>query len=213
MRKFLFLFTAVLAYLVLSSRSCEGPEQEDAAAEEAPLAETREHIFNEFGSEDLSIASLQAFEVKAKQKLIDLGDYLHIYTVKSMDDSFKEQARQMILELFISDSVLIDPLLTDGPEGKYLILPEFIASVPVSGYHSIDFIFDSIEIANPLRRTDENSYTGTLTFSRYVKFCTTSDTAITGPATLEVEMTASKVNKAFGADTLQIWSVFLGNIH
>jgi hypothetical protein len=211
MKKFIILFAAILAYLVFSSRSCEGPEPEDARTREAELAITKERVKNEFASEELSRQSLRAFEEKAVQKLADLADYLNLYTDKSMDSSFREQARRMILGLFISDSVQINPLLTSEKTEKYRALAGFLATKPDTTYRSVSLAFGSVEIAESLHRTGEGYY-GTLTFSRQVTVCTVSDTTTTGKYPLEIEMVVLKSSKAFGPDTLQVWGVFLGNV-
>lgn len=212
MRKFLFIFGVILAYLLLCSKSCGSDEKADAAKKEAELTQIKTNIKNEFESDDLSKKSLRAFEVKAKQELVDFSDYLNIYSDKLMDESFKNQARQMILDLFISDSVRINILLLNELDEKNIPISEFLSSDLTSGYNSMEFIFDSMEIAEPLHRIDEFNYKGSLAFSRRVKNCSSSDTLFTGPDGMEVDILASKVYKQFGTDTLQIWSVFLGDI-
>lgn len=212
MRKFIFIFIVSLAYLVLSSKSCGTDEKDDAAKKEAELIKTKARIKNEFESDDLSKKSLKAFEVKAKQKLVDFSDYLGICSDKQMDESFKNQARQMILDLFISDSIRVNGLLINEKEENNIPINKFLNSDFGYGNNSMDFVFDSIEVEKPLRRTDEFNYVGNLNFSRRVKVYSPSDTLCTGPAKMEVEILASKVKKIFGADTLQVWGVFLGNI-
>jgi len=212
MRKFLFIFGAILAYLLLCSKSCGSDEKDDAARQETELTKTKVTIKNEFESDDLSKKSLKAFEVKAKQKLVDFSDYLGIYSDKMLDESFKSQARQMILDMFISDSVRINNLLLNEPEEKNIPISEFLNSDFGSGYNSLAFTFDSIEVARPLRRIDDLNYQGSLSFSRRLKACSASDTVFIGPVRLDADIFASKVYKPFGKDTLQVWGVFLGEI-
>ena len=212
MRKYLIIFGAILAYLTLSSKSCGSDEKDDAAKNETELTQSKASIKAEFESDDLSRKSLRAFEVKAKQKLVDFSDYLGIYSDKQMDESFKNQARQMIKELFISDSVRINTLLSNEKDEKSIAIGEFLISYSASGFNSMDFIFDSIEVAEPLRRTDDYNYKGRLSFSRRAKTFTDTDTVFTGPVRMEADIMVSKVYKQFGSDTLQVWGVFLGKI-
>jgi len=212
MRKFLFIFIAILAYLLLCSKSCDSDERDDAVSQEAELTKTKERIKNEFKSEDLSKKSLRAFEVKAKQKLIDLADYLSIYYDKPIDKSFKNQARLMIQDLFISDSVQINSLLLNESEAKNIPINKYFSSGFGSGFNSMVFTFDSIEVTTPLRRIDDFNYKGRLSFSQHVKTCSSADTVFTVPVRMEADIFASKVRKPFGKDTLQVWSVFLGEI-
>jgi len=212
MRKFLFIFVAILAYLLLCSKSCGSDEKDDAVRQEAELTKTKESIKNEFKSDDLSKKSLRAFEVKAKQKLVDFSDFLDIYSDKLMDGSFKKHARQMIMDLFISDSVRINNLLSNENDEKNIPISEFLSSDLAAGYNSMNFTFDSIKVAEPLRRIDDFNYKGRLSFSRRLKTHSASDTLFTGPKAMEADIMVSKVYKQFGTDTLQIWSVFLGEI-
>jgi hypothetical protein len=48
--------------------------------------------------------------------------------------------------------------------------------------------------------------------ARRLNTLSASDTISIGPARMEADIYASKVLKAFGNDTLQVWSVFLGEI-
>lgn len=213
MRKFLFIFIAMLAYLVLSSKSCGSDEKNDTAKKEAELAKTKVNIKNEFESDDLSKKSLKAFEVKAKQELVDFSDYLGICSDKQVDESFQSQARQMILDMFVSDSIRINSLMFNEQDGKNLLIEEFLDLNSSFDNNSMAFTFDSITVARPLRRVDDLNYKGSLSFSRRLKACSISDTVLSDPVRMEAEVFVSKVYKLFGTDTLQVWGVFLGDIN
>jgi hypothetical protein len=212
MRKFLFIFIAILAYLALSSKSCGSDEKDDAAKKDAELVKTKVSIKNEFESDNLSKKSLKAFEVKAKQELVDFSDYLGICSDRKVDESFKSQARQMILDMFLSDSIMINSLLFNEQDGKNLLIEEFLDLNSSTAYNSMAFNFDSITVTRPLRRVDDLNYKGSLSFSRRLKACSSSDTVFTGTVRMEAEIFVSKFFKPFGTDTLQVWGVFLGEI-
>jgi hypothetical protein len=212
MRKFLIIFIAILAYLVLSSKSCGSDEKDDAAKKDAELAKTKVSIKNEFESDDLSRKSLKAFEVKAKQELVDFSDYIGICSDKKVDESFKSQARRMILDMFVSDSTRINSLMFNEQDGKNFLIKESLDMISSTVYNSMAFTFDSIEVVKSLRRVDDLNYKGSLSFSRRLKVISANDTVITGSVRMEAEIFASKVFKPFGKDTLQVWSVFLGEI-
>jgi hypothetical protein len=213
MRKFLYIFFAILAYLALSSKSCGSDEKADAAKHKAESAQAKKNIKREFESEDLSKRSLRAFEVKAKQDLVDFSDYLGICYNQQLDTSFRAQARRMILDMFISDSTLVNSLLINEKNRENIPLKEFLNLKSSSGDQFVDFTFDSIEVIAPLRMIDDLNYKGKLSFSRYLKSCSASDTVFSGPLRMEADIFASKVYKPFGTDTLRVWSVFLGEIH
>jgi hypothetical protein len=212
MRKFLIIFCAILAYLALSSKSCGSDEMDETANNNAEVAKTRVNIKDEFESDDLSRKSLKGFEAKAKQDLVDFSDYLNICSNQLLDSSFRTQARTMILDMFISDSIKISNRILDKKELKNIPLIEFLDLDPASNYISMYFMLDSISITEPLREMNDLSYKGRLSFSRHVKAFSDSDTLISSPARMEAEIIVSKVAKPFGTDTLTVWSVFLGEI-
>jgi hypothetical protein len=212
MRKFLIIFCAILAYLALSSKSCGSDEKEEAANNKAEVAKTRVNIKNEFESDDLSRKSLKGFEAKARQDLVDFSDYLNICSDNQLDSLFRSQARQMILDMFVSDSIKISNRLLDKTELKNISLIEFLKPDPSSNYISMNFIFDSMKITEPLHRTDEFNYKGRLSFSRTMTARNAYDTVSTNPFGMEADIYASKVFKVFGEDTLRVWELFLGEI-
>lgn len=212
MRKFLIIFCALLAYLALSSKSCGSGEKEEATNRKAEIAKTRVSIKNEFESDDLSRKSLKGFEAKAKQDLVDFSDYLNICSDNQLDSSFRNQARQMILDLFISDSVRISGLLINGQDKKIIPLVELLNFKTAGDIASMDFKFDDIKVTESLHRTDEYNYKGRLSFSRQVKAFTASDSSTYSAARMEAEIIVSKVDKVFGTDTLRVWGMFLGEI-
>jgi len=210
MRRFLYILTACLLYLLLSSESCNSTRQDSSAAHEAELMNAVADLNNEFKSNFLSEKSLIAFETKAKQKLVDFSDYLSIYETKSTDETFRTQAREMILNLFVSENVRINGLLLNEPERKDLLINDFLNRK--FEFDSFELKFDSIKISEPLRRMNEMNYTGSLIFFRFQQAGISADTLIAAPAPMKVEIFVSKVKKSFGNDTLQVWNVLLGNI-
>jgi len=212
MRKFLIIFCALLAYLALSSKSCGSGEKEEATNRKAEIAKTRVSIKNEFESDDLSRKSLKGFEAKAKQDLVDFSDYLNICSDNQLDSSFRNQARQMILDLFISDSVRISGLLINGQDKKIIPLNELLNPGSSSAINSMEFKFTDVRITEPFHRTDEFNYNGRLSFSRQLKTFSFPDTAVSGYVRMETDIRVSKVYKPFGTDTLRVWGMFLGEI-
>jgi hypothetical protein len=102
--------------------------------------------------------------------------------------------------------------VSDGMKDKKLSINEFLKTDPVPGINSMEFIFDSIEISEPLHRINEFNYTGSLKFSLRKKCPSSTNSESTGSDSKKVDIIATKVMKQFGSDTLKIWQVFLGNI-
>lgn len=210
MRKFIYIIAAILCYMTLSSRSCsEGSQKSDVRPEEQLLNEKTE-IKSEFESGAIHEKSLLAFEAKAKQKLTDLSDYLNILSDSSTDNSFREQSKLMISNLFISDTVCISSRLSGNYDNSKLRINEFLKSEAISGPKNI--ALDSIRITDPLHIISEYRYIGRLIFNRRIKLSSLSDSGWSSPVTMQAEFFVSKIPKSFGNETLRIWNLSLGNI-
>ena len=212
MRKYLFVFGAMLAYVLFCAKSCESPEGDDAASQEVELEKFKDSIKSEFESDDLTITALRAFEVKAQEKLADFSDYLNLYVDNRMDDTLKNQVGQMISELFMSGDVTLKMKFSPEANEKGMTLNEFLITDFARTYDSVVIRVDSIEVLKTLRPQDEISYYGILEFKQTVTAYSTSGNIFTNARNASIEIQALKVKKSFGSDTLQIWKVFLGNM-
>lgn len=213
MKKYLVISLSLLAFLVFSAKKCESPENEYTAKNETAISTALDSLKTSFEAGQLSTESLKAFEEKAKQKLIDLADYLHIITDKSLDQSFKDQAMHQLSDLFISDTVTIGIRLSKKADSKPMVFNAFLKYSYSTDFNSIDFLFDSISVSETLHLTHENQYSGKLNFIGHFKGYQASDTTISSLEKKTADIVAIKINKRFGNDTLQVWQVFLGNIH
>jgi hypothetical protein len=116
----------------------------------------------------------------------------------------------MVVDLFNADSTRITDLMINKPDGGKISVKELLRRFSQS--ESGKFIFDSIKVIEPLHAISMYRYAGRLAFSR--RYLTgfpndsISSLSIPGKADFSVE----KIKKSFGADTLQIWNVKLGNI-
>jgi hypothetical protein len=212
MKRFVIITCSVMAFLVFCSKSCETPENKATMNEEIAFKATLDSITSSFVTDHLSEQTLRSLEVKAEQKLADLADYLQIYTDKSLDKSFRDHARQMIRDLFISDSVMIFLLVTPGISEECISLKDFLRSSTGLPGKSLKFTFDSLILTKPLRRINEICYTGNMSFLQRYQMPCSSNPEVSYSVKKEVEIIAKKVTKAFGSDTLKIWSVLLGDI-
>lgn len=212
MKRYLIITGLFLALLVFCSKSCETPENEQAQKREIVFQATLDSINSSFVSDNLSEQMLRSFEVKAKQKLTDFADYLQICTDKSLDESFREHAQQMIHDLFISDSVYIDLHVPNEIKGKAKTINDFLKMTAGSEENFIGIMFDSIVLSEPLHKINDLSYAGSLKFLQRYELLSSRNTTISHSIDKEVEIIATRVKKPFGSDTLKIWTVLLGNI-
>lgn len=212
MRKWLLIFLAFAAYLLLCSKSCDSGHTDDAGLQKIRLKKTKDLIRAETESETLSEQSLRAYETKAKEKLADFADYLSIYYDKSLDQAMREQAGSMIVDLFPSENIILSSFIKGRNRAGRLSLAELLSEDYLPEFPSTIILIDSIAVVEPLKYAGESVYTGTLTFYYRVKSVSGKDTLVSERGKMEAEILVKKVNKTFGSESLRVWRVFLGNI-
>lgn len=212
MKGFAVSIFSLLAFLLFCSKSCETDGKQGAGNKESELMSTLDSITGLLSAEKPSGPTLRLLEVKARQKLADLSDYLQIFVDSSLDGSFRAHAGTMISDLFISDSVRISLVFIAGTTEQCMSLHDLLRSGPGRPGHALKFTFDSIVLEESLHRTDDRSYTGRISFIQQYRDPSSSSREISFSVKKEVDITAEKVAKTFGSDTLKIWSVLLGDI-
>ncbi|MCD4682455.1 MAG: hypothetical protein K8R86_04145 [Bacteroidales bacterium] len=210
MSKHLKISVIILVLFVIYAPSCVD-EQAIVMHEEAVLNETRNEIRTEFETEYLTEAYLFAYEITAKQKLTDFVDYLHIITDTSLDESFREKAGEMIQNTFLSENVTLQLVQhKDDPSGKINV--RRLIQLGLKNKQLLPpFSIKSIVVNEPLHRTGNTTYAGSLKFSQVFTGSAQSNKSMnTMDRTADIYI--NKEEKIFGADTLKIWNVRLGDI-
>jgi len=194
--------------MLLGAPSCVD-EEEIARQEEEALEEVREGIRDEFEAEYLTEANLYAYETAAKQKLADLTDYIQVLTDTTKDFSFRQKAGEMIQNLFHSKNDKVE-LGLQKRSTEDLLIGDLIEKGLANKIPNLHFSIDSIQIHEPLRRTDNSTYTGILQFSQNFTEISTPEQPLKS-ISRNAEFFVIKEFKAFGTDTLWVWNVKLGD--
>ena len=118
----------------------------------------------------------------------------------------------MIRDIFISEDVRLSFGNNEKKYAKNPVLSQFLEKGPDNDYYSASIVFDSIYISDPLKKTGAESYAGVLGCFQEIAYITGADTITTPPEAITVEMFATRAIKIFGADTLFVWEVSLGDM-
>ena len=209
MKRFVIHIFSVLAFLVFCSKSCETPEDQQSGREEALLAATLDSINSSLSADQPSDKTLRLLEIKAGQKLSDLADYLQVYFTDSLDEVFRDQSAKMIRDLFIPDSLFASLNLVPGHGERYSSIHDLLNPQQESQWIVRGFTFDSIHVLEPLRKTNDKCYKGTLGF---ITRSSSFNSENYFQQIKEASIIAAKTVNPFGSDTLKVWSVFIENI-
>lgn len=211
MRRISQISALILLYLFITAKSCDNQEQDDETRNQTRITLSRDSIKSTFESDSLSTSSLRAFEVTAKIKLSDFSDYLIILNDTSVAERFREKAREMIRELFISENSVLRCTNPDNLGKREIPIKYLLQSGKKAPAMFGKIIPDSIRVKKILQQTDDSISIGELSYS-YIpagqKFTKNLKPEIAGGT---IDFLVVKHEKKFGKDTLKIWDVFLGN--
>jgi hypothetical protein len=193
-RKLKYPVLLTVCMLTLASPTCEDEVSPDGIRQAE--REALQAVADDFRSESLTARNLDAFEYRAVEKLFDYADYLNIVYDQDLDETFHNQARENIKDLFVHRSPPADPL------------PGWIDP---RSYSSIRFLIDSIEIIAPLEREPTEIYRGGLQYSQKIIGITRSDSLILDISIQQMEMLLQMKLKDFGENSLLVWEVLLND--
>jgi hypothetical protein len=210
MIKIFKISSLVFVLLLLYAPSCID-EQEAERRNDILLKDERDEIRNEFETDYLDEASLFAYESMARQKLYDLSDYFRILSDTSLEMEFRVRAGEMIRRSFLSDLVLVGLNPGRQEQVEFFKVGVLIGKSLENELPLPLFSIDSVVIQEPFRRTGSSSYSGKLKFVQLV-----IHPSRTGQPIHSIPRSANgyvvKEKKMFGNDTLNIWTVRLGEI-
>lgn len=207
--------------IILGSPTCEDPgyeaeyvKEEVSSTNKQFVTQTSENlkrsIESDFEASDLTQQKRNAFEERAKQKLLDFAEYLTLFASKELDTIFRYQAWQMIPNLFVNEEIETNIKLTGhDPEGSYP-LPDLRERIQISDFSSIRLEIENISVTDPSKSIKEGEYKGSLGFTRHVWGIEPFDTILISSVEGYMDFYIKKVVKHFGNDSLQVWNVFLG---
>jgi hypothetical protein len=212
MRRLVQIGIVLFVFMLFGAPSCNDHEQGSAGRKQKALDSAMDSLRESFGSDQLSAASLEAFEVSASQKLSDFADYLRIMGDTTLNPSFKEKAKEMVRDLFLSENVRFRLVKGVKAKEEVLTLKQLLSAGDDQIVLSSNLIFDSVKVSQHFQRADDTTYTGWLNFTLRCTETSLSGkeiTCITGNA---IDIFILKRNKIFGNDTLNIWKVYLGDL-
>ena len=204
------LFTQILSFLLLlvllTAENCGGPgESSKAELKVKQISDEYQNIENEFIKDELSVEDLNAFEIRAVQKLMDIADYININADTAISVQFRKQANQMIRENFVDDynvKIFYNNLeiLEDTVNTTLFYLKN-------GGLFKTEF--NSIEITNNFQKGSDLEYSGEILFNQRISFLNGADTVLVN-FPRRIRMLAVKTGKSFGNETQEVWKVYLG---
>lgn len=193
MRTYLYIFCALIAYLLLSSRSCV-TDRDNPEKEKIDILAEKKRVKDGFSINHLDNNKLEAFENKAIQNLNELEDLLNIYFDTSMDSAFRQQAVKMTKKLFY--------------ENSFAEILNFLR-IKSGSMQPDKIILDSIRISRHFKSITDETYSGSIAFTKQLIHFS-QDLISPSHETVNMEIILTKTPKQLGSDTLMVWKVYFG---
>ncbi len=215
----------MLGLIILCSPTCEDPgrvgepeyvKDEISQTDKEYVLQIRDEIMysirEEFKAEHLTGINREAFEERAKEKLIDFADYLGVFSTKAYDTLFRQQARQMMVNLFINHDALISISMSGMNVSKTNTLETLIHDISTSEFNSVKLRIINPEIFELLHTEETAKYVGKIKFSHELLGISSDDTLLLDSGINQIDIIAAKFYNTFGNDSIRIWEVLLGDI-
>ena len=184
--------------LLLMAEDCSNSE----ALQEKSVSEERNRLTNHFQSDFLTEQELFSYQLAAKQKILDLKEYLNILCDTSIQLPFREKAGEMVRNIFISDTLQLNILDSD-----ILTVHDFIKNALSGKLETKPVICDSVWVKKMFYPYSPEMYYSCLVESG------TSNSINSHVCNKNIDAWITKQKKVFDTDTLKIWELHLGRIY
>jgi hypothetical protein len=165
----------------------------------------------EFENDSLSAASLKAFEMRAKQKLHDVADYIQMLSDHALDKSFRMQAKQMMLDVFWDASSMISLDTSSVLKPTKFEISNFVDDMLASRFPKLKVEISKVKTLYGLKRKDKDTYEGQLTYWQTVYRIDPTKKVKLNEHKMNANILLTRIRKTFGTSTKEIWIVFVGD--
>ncbi len=161
---------------------------------------------NAFQQEEVSNMQLEAFEERGAQKLKDLAGYLEYVSDEAMNETFRQQAVQLALELFVNPKVSFKYY----ENGKIVdsTIEQYLRNLLEQKGTKAQYQFVNITKISEIEKEADGNFSWLVQFVAKEK----KDNKTTTGVIVTMNVSLQKIIKKFGSDTKIIWEVLLGEM-
>ncbi len=201
----------IVIFLFCGADGCTENSDMAEVISEKRIMESKDSIRQAFEVNLPDNKALSAYEETAKQKLLDFAGHLKIASDSSLDIAFRQKAAEMSQRLFLSAGADIAAWNKAYNQYNLKSVKQLNDRSLASGM-SFWIKPNMISIKKPLTIKNDTLFIGCLSFSQLrISYDSGSSPEIIS-GMLNADIYLIKRIKHFGADSLSIWEVFLGDI-
>lgn len=206
-----YICILIIIYLICSAKGCMEDPETVAKREEEFVINLKDSVKHVFMSDSVPDRLLKAFEITAAEKLCDFADYLKIISDTTLDLRFRQQAVELVKDLFVSSEIELYTWSSIYPMTGLNTL-ELLLSHSLADGMSCWVQPVQISVRTPFIRESDSTFTGTFSFYQNCISFNNHDTSENVSEMLLIDIYIIKRLKSFGMEQIRVWEVYLGNI-
>ncbi len=183
-----------------------------AQREQEFIINLKDSIKHVFMADSVPDHLLKAYEITSEEKLYNFADYLKIISDTTLDLKFRQQAAELVRDLFVSSEIE---------------LHSWSSIYPVTGLNTLELLLShnltegmscwiqpvQINVITPFSRESDSTFTGTLSFYQNCISFNNPDTSENLSKMILIDTYIIKRLKSFGKEQIRVWEVYLGDIY
>lgn len=174
-------------------------------------AATMESARLDLTSDTLKEINMDAFEQRGIQKIKDFNNYIQIITDQSYDQSLRDHASTLALQLFINNQASINNKILVKNKNANTI-DKWLEMLKQEQFESLKITINSIEIKQKLIYYEEGVYRGSILYHVTYSKSTKGAPEKIEQAIVLAEINLKQVEEKIGDNSIKAWKVFLSAI-
>lgn len=171
--------------------------------------QTTNKLENDFSKSKLTAENVTAFEYRAKQKVVDLCNYVQYITDKTYETKFRKYSMKSAFNLFSNTNCMMVDSLVNG-NLKSTNVTNYLDHLYGTKFQKIVGSAKDVTFSEKLTLASSGNYYGTISFIQILKCYNAKGTvSYTSTQTKTVSVTLIRESKKFGDTEKKIWVVSL----
>lgn len=212
MKRISNIYILIIIYFICSARGCMEDPDTIAQREKEYISNLKDSIKQVFTADSIPDFHLKAFEITAVEKLCDFADYLKIISDTTLDLKFRQQATELVRNLFVSDEVKLNAWSSVYPVNGLNNLELLISYCQTQGM-SCWIQPDQINVNTPFISENDSTFKGKLSFYQNCISFSNPDISEKISNMLTIDIYTMKSIKSFGEEKIRVWEVYLGDMY
>ncbi len=175
-------------------------------------AQTATQEFLTPAKSSLSQKELNAYSLRAMEKVKDFTNYLELLTNKEYSAEIRKHSLQPATQMFTSPNNFMEVASTSRKLIKRYPIGSYLRKIQNSSYQKTKISHEDMRWLEPLRRENNGSYTGTIVCEQRFTGRLLGGKEYSDFTTKAYNIVLKREHKKFGSRSLEVWQLYLGDV-